>query len=262
MPSLVHPKKINPKRKKKMIDMSEVYFNWTIDPYSPVFWSSFFIIAREGFEILLLTMIVYTTVEHKQYPFDSTQTLSIKRAKRYMGLGIFSAVIFSFILASVFKSHADAEAYETVVFLAASAMLFYISLWCHNASDHLEKFNRIITRGTAYALAFTVFVIFAREGFEIIMFYAALFAKSTGEWQNAVAGGLVGTELLFVIWWVLAKTRKKIPISSCFRGASIIMFCFALYFGAKGLHEFAEVNQIWWLHDPLDFLHEGALPTH
>lgn len=225
----------------------------------PMFWSSFFIIVREGFEILLLTMLVYTAVDScKDFANDS-----IRRTKRYMGFGMFCAVVLSFILASIFNSHADAEAYETVVFFAASAMLFYIALWCHNATKHLHRFNNVITQGSSIALAFAVFLIFAREGFEIVMFYAALFSHKGADVMLAYEGAALGIVSLFIAYRVMKYSRSKIPVSMCFKGASVVMFFFAIYFGAKGLHEFAEVNQIWWLHDPLDFLHSGSqLPMH
>lgn len=228
-----------------------------LDVYNTVFWSSFFIILREGFEILLLTMIVYTTVEYK-YKMSSLgvgKVLSIKETKRYMSIGIFLAVIFSFFLAFIFKSHSDAELYETLVFLTASIMLFYISIWCHNSSANLKKFNQVITLGKAYTLSFTVFVIFAREGFEIVMFYAALFADNPNYTRIAINGGACAIFTLILLYIILQRLQYKLPINVFFHFASLVMFLFAIYFGLKGMHEFSEINHIWWLHNHLEFIH-------
>jgi high-affinity iron transporter len=233
-----------------------------------MFWASFFIIVREGFEILLLTMLIYTAVDNNKDVVhvigNRTYTdQTIRRTKRYMGFGISCAVALSFVLASIFNSHADAEAYETVVFLLASAMLFYIAIWCHNATKYLHKFNNVISKGSSIALAFAVFLIFAREGFETVMFYAALFSHKGADIVLAYEGGALGIVSLFVLYRIMKYSRSKLSVPTLFTAASVITFLFAVYFGAKGLHEFAEVNQIWWLHDPLDFLHEGdELPIH
>lgn len=228
--------------------------------FEPTFLTSMFIILREGFEMLLLCSLMFMSVARKPFPFNSTQTLSVQRARNYMWVGIFSAILFSIglgIAAHTILSHDQEELYEIIIHLSASAMLFYISIWCHGASTHLDEFKNIITRGTAIALAFTVFVIIAREGFEIVLFYAALLsADHTTGVDLAAWGAVAGGILLLGVHILMQRGSKKLPISQCFGVASIVLFIFAIYFLLGGLHEFAEYNQIHWMHEPLKFMHK------
>ena len=59
--------------------------------------------------------------------------------------------------------------------LIAAGMLTYVAFFCHNAKQHVEgKVDNAIATGSSFILSLTVFLAIVREGFEIVLFYAAL----------------------------------------------------------------------------------------
>ena len=94
--------------------------------------------------------------------------------------GILAGIVASLFVALGVKkiagiTHAHEELFEGGVMLIASGMLAYVAFFCHHAKQHVEgKVDKAVATGSSFVLSFTVFLAILREGFEIVLFYAAL----------------------------------------------------------------------------------------
>ena len=99
----------------------------------PIILSSFFILLREGFEAMLIAMLVFMYLDK--------MNAKHKRPAVFWGLG--AGVVASLFIALAFKkiagaTHAHEELFEGSVMLIASGMLAYVAFFCHNAKQHVE----------------------------------------------------------------------------------------------------------------------------
>lgn len=211
------------------------------------FLTSFFIILREGFEIMLITTLIFTYIKKWNNALCEKGQERDVVAKQYVWGGIWSAVIASLVIAWAFTyiktlTHAHEELFEGMTMIVASAFLFYVAVWCHGAQQHvMGTVDKAITKGAALALAFTVFLAVVREGFEIVLFYAALFSSSISEIGSIVVGGVFGGLALFIVYAVMNSTISKMSTKLFFRVSSILLIALAIYFAYNGVHELLEV---------------------
>ena len=125
------------------------------------FLSSFFIILREGFEAMLIAMLVFMFLDK----------MNARHQRPAVFWGMAGGVVASLLLAVAFKhiqgmTKAHEELFEGSVMLIASGMLAYCALFCHNAKEHVEgKVDKAIDSGKSWLLSFTVFLAIVREGF-------------------------------------------------------------------------------------------------
>ena len=119
----------------------------------PIILSSFFILLREGFEAMLIAMLVFMYLDR--------MNAKHKRPAVFWGLG--AGVVASLFIALAFKkiagaTHAHEELFEGSVMLIASGMLAYVAFFCHNAKQHVEgKVDKAIATGSSFLLSMTVF---------------------------------------------------------------------------------------------------------
>ena len=132
------------------------------------FLSSFFILLREGFEAMLIAVLVFLYL-------DKVKARD-KRPAVYWG--ILAGIIASLFIALGVKkiagiTHAHEELFEGGVMLIAAGMLAYVAFFCHHAKQHVEgKVDKAVATGSSFILSFTVFLAILREGFEIVLFYS------------------------------------------------------------------------------------------
>jgi len=79
-----------------------------------------------------------------------------------------------------------------------------------------------------------------REGFEIVLFYAALIGSGMYNTIPVFVGAAAGTLALIGVYFGLNKITKLIPIGMFFRASSILLFALAIYFAYEGIHELHE----------------------
>ncbi|MDA1198092.1 MAG: FTR1 family protein [Proteobacteria bacterium] len=200
------------------------------------FISSFIILLREGFEAMLIAMLVFVYLDR--------MNAKHKRPAVFWGLG--AGVIASLIIALGFKkiaglTHSHEEIFEGGVMLVAAGMLTYVAFFCHNAKQHIEgKVDKAITTGNSFILSFTVFLAILREGFEIVLFYAALMSAGIYNTLPVFVGALSGLLVLIVVYFGLNKITKVIPIGTFFRASSVALILMAVYFAFEGIHELKE----------------------
>jgi high-affinity iron transporter len=200
------------------------------------FVSSFIILLREGFEAMLIAMLVFMYLDKVKARH--------KRPAVFWGMGV--GVLVSLLIALGFKkivglTGAHEELFEGGVMLIAAGMLTYVAFFCHAAKKDLEnKVDQAITSGKTFVLSFTVFLAIVREGFEIVLFYAALFSAGVYNTVPAIIGGISGLVALVIIYFGMGRITKIIPIGSFFRVSSVMLFLVAIYFAYEGVHEIRE----------------------
>ena len=200
------------------------------------FASSFFILLREGFEAMLIAVLVFMYL-------DKVKARN-KRPAVFWGIAV--GIFASMIVALGFKkiagiTHAHEELFEGGVMLFAACMLTYVAFFCHHAKQHVEgQVNKAVATGNSFILSFTVFLAILREGFEIVLFYAALIGSGMYNTIPVFVGAAAGTLALIGVYFGLNKITKIIPIGMFFRASSILLFVLAIYFAYEGIHELQE----------------------
>ena len=200
------------------------------------FLSSFFILLREGFEAMLIAVLVFMYL-------DKVKANNKRPAVLW---GIIAGIIASLFVALGIKkiagiTHAHEELFEGGVMIVAAGMLAYVAFFCHHAKQHVEgKVDKAVATGSSFILSFTVFLAILREGFEIVLFYTALIGSGIYNTVPVFSGALVGAIALVGVYFGLNKITKFIPVGTFFRASSILLAVLALYFAYEGVHEFSE----------------------
>ena len=200
------------------------------------FFSSFFILLREGFEAMLIAVLVFIYLDK----------VKAREKRPAVFWGIVAGIVASMFVALGFKkiagiTHAHEELFEGAVMLIAAVMLTYVAFFCHHAKQHVEgKVDKAIATSNSFILSFTVFLAILREGFEIVLFYAALIGSGIYNTVPVFVGAAIGTVALIGIYFGLNKVTKVIPIGMFFRASSILLFALAVYFAYSGIHELHE----------------------
>ena len=200
------------------------------------FFSSFFILLREGFEAILIAVLVFMYLDK----------VKAREKRPAVFWGIVAGIVASMFVALGFKkiagiTHAHEELFEGAVMLIAAVMLTYVAFFCHHAKQHVEgKVDKAIATSNSFILSFTVFLAILREGFEIVLFYAALIGSGIYNTVPVFVGAAVGTLVLIGVYFGLNKVTKVIPIGMFFRVSSILLFALAVYFAYSGIHELHE----------------------
>jgi len=200
------------------------------------FLSSFFILLREGFEAMLIAVLVFMYL-------DKVKANDKRPAVLW---GIIAGIIASMFVALGIKkiagiTHAHEELFEGGVMIVAAGMLAYVALFCHHAKQHVEgKVDKAVATGSSFILSFTVFLAILREGFEIVLFYTALIGSGIYNTIPVFVGATAGTLALIGVYFGLNKITKIVPIGMFFRASSILLFALAIYFAYEGIHELQE----------------------
>ena len=160
--------------------------------------------------------------------------------------GILAGIVASLFVALGVKkiagiTHAHEELFEGGVMLIASGMLAYVAFFCHHAKQHVEgKVDKAVATGSSFILSFTVFLAILREGFEIVLFYAALIGSGIYNTIPVFSGAIIGALTLIGVYYGLNKITKLVPVGMFFRASSILLFALAIYFAYEGIHELQE----------------------
>ena len=200
------------------------------------FASSFFILLREGFEAMLIAVLVFIYLDK----------VKARNKRPAVFWGIAAGIVASMFVALGFKkiagiTHAHEELFEGGVMLVAACLLTYVAFFCHHAKQHVEgKVDQAIATGNSFILSFTVFLAILREGFEIVLFYAALIGSGMYNTIPVFVGATAGALALIGVYFGLNKITKIVPIGMFFRASSILLFVLAIYFAYEGIYELRE----------------------
>ncbi len=234
-----------------------------------LFGQSLTILLREGLEaILIIGALVAFLVK-----------AGATERKRDIGLGVLAALGASALTAVGFatlfrNAAAHQEALEGATMLLAAAVLFWVSYWLISKVE-LRKWQhfvgtqmkRALSSKSAWALAAVAFLAVYREGFETVLFYAALFTMSDGTAAatgGILAGIVLGAAILVVVYIAIERYGVRLPLKPFFIGTSALLYVMAFSFAGKGVAELQEAGVISIT--PLDWLPSlpalGVFPTY
>ena len=222
-----------------------------------LFAQSLVIMLREGFEAILVIGALVAFLARA----------GAAERKREIGLGVLWAVGASLLTAlgyaTIFRNaSASQEGLEGLTMLVAAVVLFWVSYWLVSKIE-LKKWQafvaarmgKALTSRRALALAAVAFLAVYREGFETVLFYAALFASAGGA-PGAGAGILSGIVLglagLGVVYYLMQRYGTRLPLKPFFAVTSALLYLMAFSFAGQGISElqaagYVSVTPIRWV---------------
>jgi high-affinity iron transporter len=209
-----------------------------------MFWQSFIIILREGFEAML---VVGATVAFL------IRTGNRERL-RFIWFGAALGVVASALTAVILETAlaaipASSEIVEAVSLLVAVVVLFSVSYWliskveAHKWQKFIrEKVSVALEHGSGGALMLIAFLAVYREGAETALFYQALFSQAHGAVLPLTLGIVAGSVALAVVFVLLYRFGVKIPMRTFFAATSLLLYYMAFVFAGRGIRELQEGN--------------------
>ena len=198
------------------------------------------ILLREGLEAILLLAALAAYLSRE----------GAEDRLRALWLGAAAALLASIGAARIFEQFNNGvhnDIFEGVVIFLAAALLFYVSGWLFLKQDpkawqdYLEKqADKALLSKSWYVVATLAFLAVLREGGETVLFLHVL-AKTNGGWTAPLVSGIVTAfVVLAVLFWVIVKTTRRLPLRTVFLVTSLFLFLMGLKFVGEGLQEFQE----------------------
>ena len=188
--------------------------------------TSALVIFREGFEALLLIMLM------------SGMTKGARLDWRALGMGLIVGAVGSTLLALWLHDWAEDHVwFEAAIDLAAAGVLAYVVIWNRHVQAHIQAHLREV-QGRSLALTTAVIsLIFLREGAEIVLMLAA--AMRDDAWSTAM-GGVSGAAALASIGYVtMEKLLPRLDIGMVFRWSNAALAALAAWFLVQGIAQLA-----------------------
>lgn len=224
------------------------------DSYPAIFFNSFVIIIREGFEAILVISALTA------YLVKAGQKDKVRIVYKGAGIAVVASIVTAILLQGVIRiSGAGKEALEGITMLFATAVLFYVSYWLITKIEVARwqhyiksKVEGSLSRGNILALGFAAFLAVYREGAETILFYQALYSTSDGNSGAMVAGFVAGSLLLVGLFVLIKYGSVRVPIGPFFAVTSALLYYLAFTFAGKGILELQEA--LWISSTPVEWL--------
>ena len=215
--------------------------------YDSVSWAMFVqsasILLREGLEVILIlsALIAYILKIGARHHLTALYS------------GAVSGVAASFGLAMIIETFLGAEQsqmLEGIMLLLASALMIYVSGWLFVKQDprawqayiHAHADEAIKSQHSGMAIAVLAFFSVIREGAETVVFYHAL-TNSEGGWTTPIlAGFIVATLGLALIFIAMRLLTVRLPLRPLFIVTSAFLFVMAFRFLGDGVHELQEAH--------------------
>ncbi len=207
---------------------------------SGVFVQSALILLREGLEAILViaALAAYLNKAGAQSRLPA------------LYIGAVAAIGASFVAAwafFVFNNGDHNDLLEGVVMLVAAGLMLYVSGWLFIRQDPRAwqamlkaQADAALSQRTAFAIAALAFLAVFREGAETVLFVHAL-AKTAGGYSGELIFGLMAAALaLAVLFFVIDRVAKRLPLRPLFLITSAFLFLMALKFIGAALQEFQE----------------------
>ena len=205
-----------------------------------VFVQSTAILLREGLEAMLVLAAL-------------AAYLTKAGARERLGAlyaGALLAVVASVIAAWLFEllnNGAHNDILEGLVILGAVALMLYVSGWLLIRQDPrawqgflAAKADHALAQGTGLAIGTLAFLAVFREGAETVLFVYAL-TKTSGGWTSSlVAGLLVASAGLAILFYFINLVAQRIPLRPLFVVTSAFLFVMAIRMLGDAVQEFQE----------------------
>jgi high-affinity iron transporter len=220
--------------------------NGTDESSVTMFWQSFIIILREGFEAILVVGAVVAFLI-KTGNRERLRSIWIGSA-----LGVVASAITAVILKTALAAiPASSEIVEAVSLLVAVVVLFSVSYWLISKVEahKWQKFIRdrvsvALEHGSGSALMLIAFLAVYREGAETALFYQALFSQAHGAALPLTLGIVTGSVALAVVFVLFYRFGVKIPMRTFFAATSLLLYYMAFVFAGRGIRELQEGNVV------------------
>lgn len=229
--------------------LSEIRAQFSQSQMSPgvAFWASFSIFLREGFEAVLIIIVLISIL----------RAMGQAAAMKWVHAGWMSAVALgvvgwfaSGLLLSI--SGMNRELMEGAISVLAVIVLLYVGFWLHRYSEmkkwraFLEsKLRHGLNQGNYLALAVVAFLAVFREAIEVVLFLRAILLDLDSAGQSAVGFGVISSFVLLAGISVLAiRESKKLPLGILFKVCSWTMVVLAFILAGKGAHSLQEAGFI------------------
>jgi high-affinity iron transporter len=207
--------------------------------FTGMFFQSFSIIVREGFEAILIiaALIAFLTKSRNQSRIKSIHIGVV--------IGILASFATAYIIHEILHlSMASQEVLEGWIMLVAVAVLFSVSYWLVSKIDNKrwqEYINKqmrgALSKGNTFTLGAVAFISVYREGFETVLFYKALYLYADDGTNGILPGFLAGCLVLAGVFYLINTLGMRIPIKWFFGFTSVLLYYMAFTFMGKGLHE-------------------------
>lgn len=211
------------------------------------FGASFSILLREGFEAVLIIILLISILRALGHP----------EAVKWVHIGWFAALVVGVIawFASGFLvaiSGLERELMEGIISLFAVVVLLYVGFWLHRYAaakqwrEFLErKLKGSLSSGRYITLAAISFTAVFREAFEVVLFLRAIWLDLDQTGQNyAGAGVMASFVLLIACSYFVIKESRRLPLGLLFQFCSWTMVMLAIILAGKGAHSLQEAG---WL---------------
>lgn len=200
------------------------------------FAQSFLIIAREGFEAMLVLGAIAALLART----GSRKLLSVFYAGAWAGVG--ASLATAWALEAVFQATpVQQEALEGLVLVIAAATLVYVAYWMVDAAA-MGDWNRWLRErlgkateqgGRSWTLASVSFLAVYREGFETVLFYKALWAMDTSQTPALSAGFVAGCAALSALYLLMSRGALRLPMRPFFIGTGALLYWLAFTFAGR-----------------------------
>ncbi len=215
------------------------------------FTAVFGLTMREGLEAILVIAAIVA------YLLKTNNRKQLKTVYAGAILGIVFSILLAILFNYIAKVAGDAqsgfgqEVFEGMAMFLAVAVLFYVSNWMLSKSETeiwsnyiQEKVESSVSKGSAFALAFSAFLAVAREGAELILFFQGMRSNISNDPSQMWMGLALACVLLVVIYIAIAKYSVRLPLKPFFIATSALMFVMCISFLGKGVFELQEVDVI------------------
>ncbi len=214
--------------------------------FTGMFFQSFSIIVREGFEAILIiaALIAFLTKSRNQ---GRIKTIHIG-----VVIGILASFATAYVIHEILHLNmANQELLEGWIMLVAVAVLFWVSYWLVSKietrkwQEYINKKMRgALSKGNTFTLGAVAFISVYREGFETVLFYKALYLYAEGATAGIIPGFLAGCVVLAGVFYLINTLGMRIPIKWFFGFTSVLLYYMAFTFMGKGLHELQMGEQV------------------
>ncbi|MDP3790431.1 MAG: FTR1 family protein [Candidatus Omnitrophota bacterium] len=208
-----------------------------------LFFYSFFIILREGFEAILIICAIIA------YLIKTGHKDKVKIIYHGCIIAIALSIITGILVKWVFRINAaNQEIMEGITMLIAVVVLFFVSFWliskveAHKWMSYIKgKVDRSLTTGSMYALWFAAFLAVYREGAETVLFYSALVPGQGAAGVGVIFGGfIIGCIALTAVFIGVRFGSMRLPLKPFFIATSALLYYMAFVFAGKGIMELIE----------------------
>lgn len=159
------------------------------------------------------------------------------------------------------------EVMETVVALAACAMVTYMVLWMQRHARELrggieDRAGSALADGSVWALVAMAFLAVIREGIETVMFLTAITQQSAQPGRD-LGGAVIGIAVAVALGWAIAVSGVRIDLRRFMRVTSVLLVFIAAGLVATAIGTATEAGIITALQQPLvdltPILHPGGV---